>query len=232
MTDAQKSAWAAANPLKQLITPDDSNELYDDFVAIKAAYDAAFAQAVLDGYMGTEEQFITLVTDIYALKEQAETSADEAADSAALAQNNILNGVDTHNTSETSHPSLLSAIQAADSIARGRATSCSFDTYEQLTAWLAGTYVRADGKTVADLVGGDNLYIRDTGVPDYWWDADTQTIQELEAECPDLTDYYLKTQVDALLPVTIEQTDYDALVAAGTLVAGKIYYVVPDGTLP
>ena len=36
---------------------------------------------------------------------------------------------------------------------------------------------------------GDVFLIRDTGVPDYWWDKDRQTIQILETTKVDLTDY-------------------------------------------
>ena len=154
----------------------------------------------------------------------AAASEDTAEQAATDALNNKLNGIEAHNDNATSHPSLISAIQTVDSIARGRATAYVFDTYADMTAWLAVP------ENVAGLVTGDNLYIRDPGVKDYWWDG--TAAQELEAEAPDLVDYYTKAQVDALLPVTIEQTDHDALVAAGTLVAGKIYYVVADGTLP
>jgi len=68
--------------------------------------------------------------------------------------------------------------------------------------------------------------IRDTGVKDYWWDGDAP--QELEAEAPDLTDYYTRAQVDALLPIYLSESAYAALVAAGTTEAGRVYYPVPD----
>jgi hypothetical protein len=153
---------------------------------------------------------------------QTAKAAAEQAEADALV--NKLNGIEEHNGNAASHPALLTAIQTAESIARGRATAHVFDTKAEMDAWLLVP------ENVAELVTGDNLYIRDTGVKDYWWDG--TAAQELEAEAPDLTDYYPKTQVDAMMPIAIEQTDYDALVAAGTLVAGKIYYVVADGTLP
>ena len=137
--------------------------------------------------------------------------------------------VTTHNGSETAHGDIREAVQTVDNIARGRATALVFDTLVQLQDWIAGTYTRPDEKTVADLITGDNLYIRDTDVKDYWWDG--TTMQELEAEAPDLTDYYTKVQIDAMLPLTIEQSDYDAMVALGQIDAGRIYYIVPDGSL-
>ena len=92
-----------------------------------------------------------------------------------------------------------------------------------MDAWLA-----VPGN-VETLNVGDNLYIVDISVPDYWWDG-TQA-QVLEAQSVNLADYYTKTEVDNRLPIAIEQSDHDALVAAGTIITGRIYYVVPDGEL-
>jgi hypothetical protein len=186
----------------------------------------------------TESQSLDEETYIGQKAVEAAASASAAAQSATDAQTakaaaeqaeadalvNKMNGIEAHDTSAASHPSLLTAIQTAESIARGRATAYVFDTKAEMDAWLLVA------ENTAKLVTGDNLYIRDTGVKDYWWDG--TAAQELEAESPDLTDYYTKAQVDAMMPIAIEQTDYDALVTAGTLVAGKIYYVVADGTLP
>jgi vacuolar-type H+-ATPase subunit H len=134
-----------------------------------------------------------------------------------VALNNILNGVTAHNENADAHQSIQDDLRNVEAIARGRATAHVFDTYEDMAYWLSVP------ENVAELVMGDNLYIRDTAVKDYWWDG-TQ-ISELEAEAPDLTDYYTKSQVDAMLPIQISRTDYDALVAAGTIEAGRSYDV-------
>ena len=143
--------------------------------------------------------------------------AEDASDSAILAANNILNGVSTHNGDISAHPSIIADIRTVEAIARGRATAYVFDTLSALNAWVAIP------ENAAQLVVGDNLYIRALNVKDRWWDG-TQ-IQTLESEAPDLTNYYLKTQVDAMMPIVIGQAAYDALVAAGTVDAGRIYYV-------
>jgi hypothetical protein len=159
-------------------------------------------------------------------RESAEAAHDsevEATRQAGIALNNILNGVSTHNSDIASHPSILSDIGRIEAIARGKATAKVFDTIADMDAWLA-----VPGN-VETLNVGDNLYIVDVNVPDYWWDG--TEAQELEAEAVNLADYYTKTEVDNRLPIAIEQTDYDALVAAGTVIAGRIYYVVPDGEL-
>lgn len=146
--------------------------------------------------------------------------AEDASDSATLAANNILNGVSTHNSDIAAHPSILEDIRTVEAIARGRATAYVFDTLAALNAWVAIP------ENAAQLVVGDNLYIRALNVKDRWWDG-TQ-IQTLESEAPDLTNYYLKTQVDAMMPIIIGQAAYDALVAAGTVDAGRIYYVTGE----
>ena len=145
----------------------------------------------------------------------AEGHMNNAAGYADQAANNILNGVNTHNESEAAHADIREEIRQAEAIARGRATGYVFDTLEDMQLWLGIP------ENVANLVTGDNLYIRATDVKDYWWDGTEP--QELEAECPDLTNYYTKTQTDAMMPILISRTDYDALVASGTVESGRIY---------
>lgn len=148
--------------------------------------------------------------------DDAESSAAESERQAGIAQNNILNGVSTHNASPASHDDIREDARRIEAIARGRATAYVFDTYADMLAWL-GDSANTDG-----LVRGDNLYIRDTGVKDYWWDGEAP--QELEAEAPDLTDYYTRAQVDAMMPITLSRSAYDALSPE----AGRVYNVWED----
>lgn len=43
-----------------------------------------------------------------------------------------------------------------------------FDLYSEFVAWLAGNYTRADGRTTADLKIGSEVYLKQSGYPDYW----------------------------------------------------------------
>ena len=156
-------------------------------------------------------------------EDNAKDYADEAERQAEIAANNILNGVATHNADEESHPYVLSEMVRIESIARGKASAKVFDTAEEMNDWLS------DPDNVETLKIGDNLYIRDINVPDYWWDGEHPQI--LEAQAINLSDYYTKQEVDARLPIVIEQSDYDELVDSGQVIAGRIYYVVPDGAL-
>jgi hypothetical protein len=102
----------------------------------------------------------------------------------------LISKLDTaHNTSESAHNDIRLIIADVEAIARGKSRAWVFDTVADLDTWLA---VPAN---VSELLSGDNFYIRDLEVPDYWWDG-TQK-QELEGEKVDLTDYYNKTESDA-----------------------------------
>ena len=93
---------------------------------------------------------------------------------------------------ETNINPTLTSIQEtanqAETIARGRATGYVFDTMADLETALTNE------EFVAGLVVGDNLYIRATDVPDYWWDGTTK--QQLEAEKPDLSGLVKDVQVN------------------------------------
>ena len=226
------------------LTPDDpSEDIYAQIVAIMEEQ-AVSAQATLtaqgvvegyrnetlgfkettDGYKNTTKEYMDTTEGYkdttFGYKGEAEESATKAEEEANRALNNILNGVSTHNQDVTAHSSLIEDLRTVEAIARGRATAHVFDTYQDMLDWLDIP------DNVEKLVVGDNLYIRDTGVKDYWWDGDTY--QELEAESPDLTNYYTKMQVDSKMPILITRADYDVLVANGTVQADRTYDIIEE----
>lgn len=89
--------------------------------------------------------------------------------------------------------------EKAKTIAKGRATGYVFDTYDDMQGWLWGTEdgdldnESAEHRAMLNL--GDNLYIRDKGVPDYWWDGKKE--RELETQKVDLTEYVKNTDYAA-----------------------------------
>lgn len=153
-----------------------------------------------------------------AYAEDAEGFAEDAEEQAQIAANNILNGVNTHNESTAAHADIRDDIRTVDAIARGKMNSYVFDTYEDMMEAVQNS------EFVEQLKVGDNFYIRDVGVKDYWWDGAAPS--ELEAEAPDLTNYYTREQVDAMMPITIEQADYEDLVASGQVEAGRTYFII------
>lgn len=97
----------------------------------------------------------------------------------------IDSGVSAHNSSNTAHSDIRDEISEVRSIAQGKTKGYVFATYEDMEEWLA--------EHSGELNIGDNLYIEDTDVPDYWWNG--SELKELETEKPDLTDYYKKESV-------------------------------------
>ncbi len=77
--------------------------------------------------------------------------------------------------------------ETAEQIAKGKAKGHVFDTVAELDLWLQ------DENNVKILNRGDNLYIIDTAVPDYWWDGAKK--QELETQKVDLSGYPKKDEV-------------------------------------
>lgn len=76
-----------------------------------------------------------------------------------------------------------------EAIAKGRSAGYVFDTEDAMTTWVAA---HSD-----ELNLGDNLYIRATNVPDYWWDG--TLVQPLETQKVDLTEYAKTSTVNTEL---------------------------------
>lgn len=91
----------------------------------------------------------------------------------------------------TQDNTLQSNINTVEAIARGKSRARVFATLIDLDNWLEIPV------NVADLQIGDNFYIEDLGVPDYWWNGTNK--QPLEAEKVDLSDYYKKLETDVLI---------------------------------
>lgn len=103
-------------------------------------------------------------------------------------------------------------VSTVESIAKGRATGYVFDTLSDLETWLE------DSENTAKLVLGDNLYIRTTDVPDYWWDGAEKQI--LETQKVDLTEYAKTENVPTKLSdLEDDATVEHALVADNAAVA-------------
>lgn len=94
-------------------------------------------------------------------------------------------------------------VAEALTIAKGKNRALVFTTFKELNDWINGEFVRDDGKTTADLQVGDNLYIVEVGVPDYWWDGNT--IQVLETQKVDLSEYATKDNWIQLCDDTLEE---------------------------
>ena len=97
--------------------------------------------------------------------------------------------IGTHEGDPGAHGDIRQKITDVEAIARGKSRAKIFDTADELDEWLS-----KEENTVL-LQKGDNLYIRDKGVPDYWWDGTAK--QELEVEKVDLSIFYDKETSDS-----------------------------------
>ena len=187
---------------------------------------------ILAEVVKTAEQRVCEWTDAtHMAKQSAEESKNNAALSAQEAKEfaeTTLQSIEQHNSNTSiSHPDIRALANEAKDIAKGKANSISFETEEQLKAWIRGEYERADGKTVSDLNVGDNLYVIELGVPDYWWDG--EEAQPLGAEKPALSEYVKKEELEAQLSGVVikevSETEYKEALENNTVDAGAIYFV-------
>ncbi len=65
-------------------------------------------------------------------------------------------------------------LDAVREIAIGATEILVFQDTEQIDAWIAGTYIRPDGITIADVKEGTQLLTREASEPNYWWDGETK----------------------------------------------------------
>ncbi|KAA6401106.1 MAG: hypothetical protein EZS28_003364 [Streblomastix strix] len=70
-------------------------------------------------------------------------------------------------------------LQEVRDTASGKSKGCVFETTQEMNTWIE------DQENVAKLAIGDNLYIIDKEVMDYWWDG--TALRALETELPDMS---------------------------------------------
>ena len=140
-----------------------------------------------------------------AVADQANAAAKEAKAVADQAGETAIHALEMSDYALAQASEAMDTANGAMTIAKGRATGYVFDTKADMDKWLWGKVPPAPGmdatidlgavenaeKNRAMLVLGDNLYIRDKGVPDYWWDGEKE--QELETQKVDLAEYVKNT---------------------------------------
>ena len=216
---AAETAQAESETAKnEAVTAKDAAEAARDvaeyakgFVSEQATYAATAMLAAQDAQSAAE----TSAKNANDSAEQAKSMNEDTKtymENAETAANNAMHTVEVHNSASGTHEDIRLMATEAKTIALGKANSLVFDTKEQLDSWVAGTYTRPDGKTTADLKVGDNLYIVELGVPDYWWDGNS--IQPLGAEKPNLADYYTVDRINEKIGSCIfgqmSEAEYDA----------------------
>lgn len=80
---------------------------------------------------------------------------------------------------------LTNKINEVELIAKGRTQGFVFDTEAEMHEWLS------DPSNTANIAFGSHFLIRETEVPDYWWDGESP--QVLETQKVDLAEYAKKS---------------------------------------
>ena len=142
----------------------------------KSAYQIAYA---LDSTIGTEVEWIAslkgeqgdpfeyedfLPAQLEALKPKKGTDYFDGDDY-------ILTDADKTEIANETRGLLDGDVQEIREIASGKCKADAFDTVEAMAAWLS------DPANTTDLKLGDVFYIRDIGVPDYWWEPIKERVE-------------------------------------------------------
>lgn len=156
--------------------------------------DSAYQVAVNNGFIGSEKEWLASLKgekgeqgdkgekgDSYTITE------DDYEEIAGIVEGNIQPQLDE----------IKDTVEHAEAVAKGRATGYVFDSTEDLDLWLENS------ENTSKLVLGDNLYIKEVGVPDYWWDGTTK--QQLETQKVDLTEYVKEKNVENITKNTLTE---------------------------
>lgn len=119
--------------------------------------------------------------------------------------------VGAYSTAETDEK--LATVEA---VAKGRSAGYVFDTEADMFEWLS------EEENRSELVLGDNFYIRDTSVPDYWWDAKNQQACILETQKVDLTEYAKTSSVSEGLNKKANKNDVYTREETLSMLANKL----------
>ena len=166
---------------------------------------SAYEIAKTYGFEGTEEEWLE------SLKAEAVQVDDQMSDYSTNAVQNRVAKQYVDNLRDNLNSQIASSNGLADSagqvasqaktiaenaelIAKGRATGYVFDTVQAMLTWIG-----VEGNK-AKLVVGDNLYIRELDVPDFWWDGNTY--HPLETQKVNLTEYIKQSDVDTEISPT------------------------------
>lgn len=110
----------------------------------------------------------------------------------------------------------------AEIIASGKSTGHVFETKQEMETWLSDTSHKAL------LNVGDHLYIKNDEEYDHWWDG--EEAQELQTQKVDLSEYYLKNEVDDKLKgYALTSSLISAINSCEPKMASEVDYVIETG---
>lgn len=141
------------------------------------------------------QNFATRISLVFAKKEGIPTKVSDLTNDSGFVTSDVDNLSNYYKKTETYTKAEVNAL------ASGGASALVFDTQEELNTWMETP------ANVANLKVGQNIYIKATDTPDYWWDG-TQ-LQVLETQKVDLTGYVTTDQLNTALSGYVETTDVE-----------------------
>ncbi len=134
------------------------------------------------------DNFATRISLIFARKTELPTKVSDLTNDEGFVTNSVDN-LTNYYTKE----------QVNELTAGSGTTALVFDTKAALEAWLSDT------NNLTNLKVGQNIYIKDTETPDYWWDG--TGLQVLETEKVNLDGYVTTEQLNTALSDYLKKTD-------------------------
>lgn len=141
------------------------------------------------------QNFATRISLVFAKKEEVPTKVSDLTNDSGFVTSDVDNLTNYYIKSDTYTKEEVNAL------ASGGTSALVFDTQEELNTWMETP------ANVATLKVGQNIYIKATDTPDYWWDG-TQ-LQILETQKVDLADYVTTDDLDTALSGYLKDTDVE-----------------------
>lgn len=138
--------------------------------------------------------FATRIATVFAKKTELPTKLSDLTNDSGYVTNAVDNLANYYKKSETYTKEEVSGL-----ISGGGIAALVFDTKADLDTWMESS------ANVATLKTGQNIYIKATDTPDYWWDG--SALQILETQKVDLSGYVTDDDLTAALADYLKTTD-------------------------
>ncbi len=140
--------------------------------------------------------FSTRISTVFAKKSEVPTKVSDLANDSGFVTPEVDNLTNYYKKSQT-----YTKDEIAGLIAGGGVSALVFDTKADLDVWMESS------GNVATLKTGQNIYIKESDVPDYWWDG--STLQILETQKVDLSGYVTDEDLATELSSYLKTTDVE-----------------------
>lgn len=138
--------------------------------------------------------FATRIATVFAKKTELPTKVSDLTNDSGFVTNSVDNLTNYYKKTETYSKAEIDGL-----VTSGGTSALVFDTKAALDTWMENSTNTATLKT------GQNIYIRATDTPDYWWDG--TELQILETQKVDLAGYVTEESLETTLSGYLKTTD-------------------------